>query len=477
MDYKIKGETLTEIADAIRDKTGSTEAIKPEEMANGVENVYEAGKGFGTTKTVTGNPVRLDYIHPIEHEINVQLTSDTITDFSDITVTQYGKNLLPYPFAETTLTREGITYTDNGDGSITLNGTATANKSYFILQRNAHYGENMMASTSNNGTNGEFAVSNRLYYGPSDKMLCISIPAGTTFVNETIYPQVEYGSAPTAYERYIQPTEYTANADGIVQGIKSISPTMTLKTNSAVITAEYYVADGYFYNCFWDEYQNYGNRINYELAFGGQYWNDERLKEMKYPLISKLDYITSYMMFARSQIVDLTSCLKDKKLVLAGPQYAFANCLLLEHIGKLELSNWVGSVFASCPLLSVIDELKIDTSSGTTPFETVPNLTYIKWTGENCIGVSINLSSATKETTITIPEDVYDNDGNLVYATGEEVTETGVLYYPTISTLIPALKTGANKTLTLGEKNINKLIQTETQNDLATITGKGWTVL
>ena len=36
-----------------------------------------------------------------------------------------GVNLLPYPYAETTKTVNGITFTDNGDGSITMNGTAT----------------------------------------------------------------------------------------------------------------------------------------------------------------------------------------------------------------------------------------------------------------------------------------------------------------------------------------------------------------
>nr|DAQ28919.1 MAG TPA: hypothetical protein [Caudoviricetes sp.] len=36
------------------------------------------------------------------------------------------KNILPYPYADTTKTMNGITFTDNGDGSITVNGTATA---------------------------------------------------------------------------------------------------------------------------------------------------------------------------------------------------------------------------------------------------------------------------------------------------------------------------------------------------------------
>ena len=44
MDYKIKGETLTAIADTIRSKTGSKNTITPEKMANGVEDTYEMGK-------------------------------------------------------------------------------------------------------------------------------------------------------------------------------------------------------------------------------------------------------------------------------------------------------------------------------------------------------------------------------------------------------------------------------------------------
>ena len=46
-----------------------------------------------------------------------------------------GKNLLSYPYYETTKTLNGVTFTDNGDGSITVNGTATANV-YFSLNGN-----------------------------------------------------------------------------------------------------------------------------------------------------------------------------------------------------------------------------------------------------------------------------------------------------------------------------------------------------
>jgi len=43
------------------------------------------------------------------------------------------KNLLPYPFYQTTRTTNGITFTDNGDGTITANGTATADAIFHCL--------------------------------------------------------------------------------------------------------------------------------------------------------------------------------------------------------------------------------------------------------------------------------------------------------------------------------------------------------
>lgn len=47
-------------------------------------------------------------------------------------IVRYGSNLLPYPFDGTTKTENGVTFTDNGDGSITVNGTATET-TYFRL--------------------------------------------------------------------------------------------------------------------------------------------------------------------------------------------------------------------------------------------------------------------------------------------------------------------------------------------------------
>ena len=46
--------------------------------------------------------------------------------------TEIGKNLIPYPYMYTTRTVNGVTYTDNGDGSVTVSGTATGYSDFFF---------------------------------------------------------------------------------------------------------------------------------------------------------------------------------------------------------------------------------------------------------------------------------------------------------------------------------------------------------
>ena len=43
-----------------------------------------------------------------------------------------GKNKLPYPYTQTTRTENGVTFTDNGDGTVKVNGTATANTVFYL---------------------------------------------------------------------------------------------------------------------------------------------------------------------------------------------------------------------------------------------------------------------------------------------------------------------------------------------------------
>lgn len=74
--------------------------------------------------------------------------------------------------------------------------------------------------------------------------------------------QIEYGTTPSEYTEYIEPTEYTAAADGTVEGVKSISPVMNISTDKAgaVIDAE----------CFLDPQAVITDLTNTVITLGGE---------------------------------------------------------------------------------------------------------------------------------------------------------------------------------------------------------------
>lgn len=130
-----------------------------------------------------------------------------------IIIPSNSKNLIKYPYTETTKTQKGITFTDNGDGTITVNGTSTGlatftlgsvsldnTKSYFL------YGKN----TSSNlplriqiGQAWRVEEGNGLAISQVSGNACtITLGAlkGFTFNNVIIYPQLEEGLVATDYK-------------------------------------------------------------------------------------------------------------------------------------------------------------------------------------------------------------------------------------------------------------------------------------
>ena len=128
----------------------------------------------------------------------------------------YGKNLIPYPYEETTKTINGITFTDNGDGTVTANGTATA-AAYFRLQSTKPINvENQTVvlsgcpvggSTSSYfillsyGGNSYQDIGSGLTRTPTEPVtIQLRVASGATVNNITFKPQLELGSVATAYE-------------------------------------------------------------------------------------------------------------------------------------------------------------------------------------------------------------------------------------------------------------------------------------
>ena len=131
--------------------------------------------------------------------------------------TTTGKNLLKYPYIETTKTSQGIMFTDNKDGSINVSGTATA-AAYYNLYSNIDGKRLTLASgtyklvtkgrsgcnvTVNNGVisaknEGTFTITE----GHNEIYCYIAIQEGLT-VDETIYPMIQLASSTDeSYEPY-----------------------------------------------------------------------------------------------------------------------------------------------------------------------------------------------------------------------------------------------------------------------------------
>ena len=137
-----------------------------------------------------------------------------------------GKNLIPYPYGQTTEVRNGVTFTDNGDGTITVNGTATSN-TYFIFNDKlkniidiskkyilsgssgipvyiALYQDNIWKKAINS-TNGKPAILDFPNYTNIEYnriLVATYVPSGKTVNNAIVKPMLELGETATDYEPY-----------------------------------------------------------------------------------------------------------------------------------------------------------------------------------------------------------------------------------------------------------------------------------
>ena len=142
--------------------------------------------------------------------------------------TRSGKNLLPYPYSWSTMTESGITFTDNGDGTITVNGTATADISFPIIniynKLKLNDGTYTFSGAPKSGSDTTYKLVYDFYkdaewitlntdYGTGSTriikdldythlVISIKIMSGTQCNNLTFKPQIELGSSATSYEPY-----------------------------------------------------------------------------------------------------------------------------------------------------------------------------------------------------------------------------------------------------------------------------------
>lgn len=214
--------------------------IKPDDFANALK------------VTTVGKIVSVNDASPVEHNLKVKLTSDTITDFSSVEVYQQGKNIMPR-VAWGELSNGGATYVRNEDNTITLNGVpqntvtltlnTTANTDFSFLKPNTDYRLTLEGVNSANlCLQTKRADGTYNYYSQGSANFPETETVDRLFfqVKSSLYPtlenvvvrfQIEEGTVATEYVPPIVKT-ITANADGIVEGFKSL-PTMLFKTSNS----------------------------------------------------------------------------------------------------------------------------------------------------------------------------------------------------------------------------------------------------
>lgn len=171
---------------------------------------------------------------PIEIRSVGNLVTDTSSPYYgkyDVPVTVCGKNILTYPYKDATKTIAGITFTDNGDGTITANGTATAAATYQFYNMGSAETKRIYISSTvtlsgcpTGGGASSYKMGIDIYdedgnhqyyldYGDGctitktgkSSVCYIVIPTGMTVSNLVFKPQLEFGSTATPYEPYQAP--------------------------------------------------------------------------------------------------------------------------------------------------------------------------------------------------------------------------------------------------------------------------------
>ena len=231
-------------------------SLKGEKGDRGDVNIEYLHNNFSNAikNTVSAEALTVNDVSSVEHNLEIKLSSETITDFSEVTVSRYGKNLIniePMLLAsnwrvDNSLNSSGYwNYPINGLApntdytlSMTENGwSGTENNSFYVTLRNdiGMFAENG-ALCHNNGTwyfcknqvtitSNENGILYLSFFDPTDDRLA-------EFFDKCPNIMLELGSIATGYEPYKEYQSVICNSDGAVEGLTSLSPTMTIMTDT-----------------------------------------------------------------------------------------------------------------------------------------------------------------------------------------------------------------------------------------------------
>lgn len=186
-------------------------------------------------------------------------------DPTTVTVSRHGKNLA-YGHKADVYTNKGLTITRVEDSSeFMLNGTTEGTFSHVITKPTmlspgtytvSVYGLNTVNSSLDrcyvfDVTNSKVLVNSIMTDKPKNFTIASPVQVrievvfaeGTSYSNKTIRLQMEYGSEATEYEKCKEVATYTPESGGTIVGMTSLSPNMTILTDTdgAIVECVYNV--------------------------------------------------------------------------------------------------------------------------------------------------------------------------------------------------------------------------------------------
>lgn len=235
---------------------GSTVMSRPVILSES-SNVSNSLKGIKSGAIVVAKDVS-----PIEHNLSVKLTSDTITDFSGITVSRYGKNL----FNPKILTDAGFSLNSNGYyvGKVkTLNDFYDGYNGQLPLPDfipNTQYTISFEGYTQKDISSSGGIYIRISYTDNTNDYLQLSVQtikkySRTTQKNKSVQKiSVSYGAegeslayiknfmicvgSDDEFEEYKLPKVYNSSYNGVVNKAISLYPSVTLLTDSPEVNIE-----------------------------------------------------------------------------------------------------------------------------------------------------------------------------------------------------------------------------------------------
>lgn len=245
-------QTYTPTSEDAQSGKAVAEAIKSKTDLSYISNNF-SGVLKGST---SGSEIFIDDVSPIEHNMIVRVSSDTLTDLSTVKIYKHGKNLFDLNKVQNaTLTTymnktclscvDGANffeYTSNFKEDTQYTFTTKAYREDGVINKPIYFHLWYTDGTSqlrilDAGIIGSVTSE----AGKTISKISGGNNYGLKYYIDLSVTQLEIGTTASEYEPYVQPTEYTVTANGTVEDITSLYPSTILSadTEDVLIYCEY----------------------------------------------------------------------------------------------------------------------------------------------------------------------------------------------------------------------------------------------